>query len=50
MCIRDSFWLAQPGILAGIAEAERDVTEGRTYDETQARAMLGLGPRNPRSR
>lgn len=44
------FWLAQPGILADIAEAERDVTEGRTYDETQVRAMLGLGPRNPRSR
>jgi antitoxin YefM len=36
------FWLSQPGIHEDLAEAEADVAAGRTYDEAQIRARLGL--------
>jgi antitoxin YefM len=36
------FWLSQPGIHEDLAEAEADVAAGRTYDESQVRAALGL--------
>lgn len=39
------FWLSQPGIHESIAEAEADAAAGRTYDETQVRASLGLPPK-----
>jgi antitoxin YefM len=39
------FWLSQPGIHDSIAEAEADIAAGRTYDEAQVRASLGLPPR-----
>ena len=36
------FWLSQPGILEDLAEAEADIAAGRTYDQAQVRARLGL--------
>lgn len=39
------FWLSQPGIHDSIAEAEADIAAGRTYDEAQVRASLGLPPK-----
>ena len=39
------FWLSQPGILDDIAESEREYVEGRTSDEAQVRARLGLPAR-----
>ena len=36
------FWLSQPGILGDLAEAEADIAAGRTYDQAQVRARLGL--------
>ena len=36
------FWLSQPGILENLAEAEADIAAGRTYDQAQVRARLGL--------
>ncbi len=42
------FWLAQPGILDDVAEAERDHAEGRTLDEAEVRAKLGLPDRSVR--
>lgn len=36
------FWLSQPGILEDLAEADADIAAGRTYDEAQIRARLGL--------
>ena len=39
------FWLSQPDISGSLAEAESDVSAGRTHDEAQARAALGLPPR-----
>lgn len=39
------FWLSQPGVHADLAEAEADITAGRTYDHNQARHALGLPPK-----
>ncbi len=39
------FWLSQPGIHESLAEAEADITAGRTYDEDQVRRSLGLPPK-----
>jgi len=36
------FWLSQPGIRESLAEAEADISAGRTYDEDQVRKSLGL--------
>ena len=36
------FWLSQPRIHEDLAEAEADIAAGRTYDEDQVRARLGL--------
>lgn len=36
------FWLSQPDIHQTLAEAEADITAGRTYDEVQVRQSLGL--------
>lgn len=36
------FWLSQPGIHESLAEAEADVTAGRSFDEAQVRRSLGL--------
>jgi antitoxin YefM len=36
------FWLSQPGIHESIAEAQADITAGRTYTEDQIRADLGV--------
>ena len=36
------FWLSQPGILEDLAEADADIAAGRTYDEAQIRARLGV--------
>ena len=36
------FWLSQPGILEDFAAADADIAAGRTYDEAQVRARLGL--------
>jgi prevent-host-death family protein len=39
------YWMSQPGIQKDLAEAEADITAGRTFDEAQARQALGLPPR-----
>jgi len=39
------FWLSQPGIHESLAEAQDDVSAGRTYDEAQVRQALGLPPK-----
>jgi antitoxin YefM len=39
------FWLSQQGIHGSIAEAEADVAAGRTYNEAEVRASLGLPPK-----
>lgn len=36
------FWQSVPGIHEDIAQARRDLDEGRSYDESQVRAALGL--------
>jgi antitoxin YefM len=36
------FWLSRPGIHEGLSQAEADVAAGRTYDEAETRAALGL--------
>jgi prevent-host-death family protein len=36
------FWLSQPGIHEDLAEAEAAIAAGRTYDEAEMRAALGL--------
>jgi antitoxin YefM len=39
------FWLSQPDIQKSIAEAEADISDVRTFNETQVRQSLGLKPR-----
>lgn len=39
------FWLSQPGIHESLADAETDITVGRTYTEAQVRQSLGLPPK-----
>lgn len=39
------FWLSQPDIRATIAEAEEDITAGRTYGEEAVRAEFGVPKR-----
>jgi PHD/YefM family antitoxin component YafN of YafNO toxin-antitoxin module len=39
------FWLSQPGIHESIADARREIAEGRTHDEAQMRAELGVPKR-----
>jgi antitoxin YefM len=41
------FWLSQPGIRETIAEAEEDVTKGRTHGEDEIRGEFGV-PRHDR--
>jgi prevent-host-death family protein len=40
------YWLAQPGIVESIAEADDDIAAGRTYGENEIRAEFGV-PRRP---
>jgi prevent-host-death family protein len=39
------FWLSQPGIHESIADARREIAEGRTHDEAQMRAAWGVPKR-----
>jgi len=39
------FWLSQPGIHEPLAEAQDDVSAGRTYDEARVRQALGFPPK-----
>lgn len=38
------FWLSQPGVLDDVAEADRELADGRTTDVTALRAEFGLQP------
>ena len=40
------FWLSQRGIRQTIAEAEADITAGRTYGEDEIRAEFGVAQRD----
>jgi antitoxin YefM len=40
------YWLSQPGITESIAQADEDITAGRTYGEDEIRADFGV-PRRP---
>jgi antitoxin YefM len=40
------FWLSQPGIRDTIAEAEDDITAGRTHGEDEIRADFGVPKRD----
>ena len=40
------FWLSRPGIRETIAEAEGDITAGRTYGEDEIRAEFGVPQRD----
>ena len=39
------YWVSQPGIHEDLAEARRDVAEGRTLSGEELRAEFGLRPR-----
>jgi len=39
------YWLSQPGIKESIAEAEANISAGRTMGSEQLRQQLGLPPR-----
>lgn len=39
------YWLSQPGILADVAQAEREYAEGSTISGESLREQFGLPPR-----
>ncbi len=43
------FWLSQPGIRETIAEAEKDIANGRTSGESELRAEFGVPNRGRKS-
>ncbi|MCL1840547.1 MAG: type II toxin-antitoxin system Phd/YefM family antitoxin [Propionibacteriaceae bacterium] len=38
-----AFWLAQPGILDAVAQAEQDLAAGRTYTQAEVAAWVAAG-------
>lgn len=38
------YWLSQPGVHEGIAEARQDIATGKTLSTDDLRAQLGLPP------